>query len=261
MSKHRTVNTHFWDDAYIETLNPNELLLFLYLITNPQTNIAGIYEITIKRMHEQTRLPKAKIEDILAKFEADGRFIYKDNVILAVNAIGHQKTDVPTIKKGIEQIVSKAPQWVKDRVCIDYEFLSHLIISYSIQSNSIQSSRTEPEKPKTDDIELSIHCGAVLAGIAEELGIKKLSVSQQRDWATHATLAFENGFTAAEFVECFAALSKRHSYPILPKYVTDQLPNMARKPKSARKVTGPTQSEAIAAEQSRITAMALEGIQ
>ena len=41
--KHRYIKTKFWDDSYIIELNPHEKLLFLYLITNPLTNIAGVY--------------------------------------------------------------------------------------------------------------------------------------------------------------------------------------------------------------------------
>ena len=50
MFKHRYINTHFWKDNYIINLDPTEKLIYLYLLTNPLTNIAGVYEINIKEI-------------------------------------------------------------------------------------------------------------------------------------------------------------------------------------------------------------------
>ena len=50
MSDTRMIKTKFWDDDYISYLDSVEKLLFLYCLTNPLTNIAGIYEITLKRI-------------------------------------------------------------------------------------------------------------------------------------------------------------------------------------------------------------------
>jgi len=46
MAKNRYINTKFWDDPFIAELSIKEKLLYLYLITNPLTNAAGIYEIS-----------------------------------------------------------------------------------------------------------------------------------------------------------------------------------------------------------------------
>ena len=39
MSVQRYVDTGFWEDAWVETITPLERYLYLYLITNPLTNI------------------------------------------------------------------------------------------------------------------------------------------------------------------------------------------------------------------------------
>lgn len=49
----------------------------------------------------------------------------------------------------------------------------------------------------------------VLSGIKKELGLKRHSPGQERDWANYAGLAFDNGFTASEFLECFTLLRKQ----------------------------------------------------
>ena len=43
-NKQRYVNTRFWNDTYVSSLDPIEKLLFIYLLTNEHTNISGVYE-------------------------------------------------------------------------------------------------------------------------------------------------------------------------------------------------------------------------
>jgi len=45
MNKLRCVNTKFWEDPFVEELNATGKLIFLYLITNPLTNLYYIVKI------------------------------------------------------------------------------------------------------------------------------------------------------------------------------------------------------------------------
>jgi hypothetical protein len=72
MEKLRSVNTKFWNDPFIETLDNKEKLLFLYLLTNPLANILGIYEISLSRISFDTGLTIDTVEKALKGFE---RFI------------------------------------------------------------------------------------------------------------------------------------------------------------------------------------------
>lgn len=113
MSKQRYIDTKFWDDSYIVNLDPIEKLLFVYFLTNPLTNIIGIYEITIKRIAFDTGIDKDMVLKILDRFEADEKIRYKDGWIVIKNFIKHQK-DSPSIHKGIEELLKQVPnnlQW------------------------------------------------------------------------------------------------------------------------------------------------------
>lgn len=223
MAKHRTVNTHFWDDAYIESLGPSEILLFLFLITNPQTNIAGVYEITVTRMHERTKLSKAKIMEILAKFERDDKFIYRDNLMLTVNAIKHQKTDVPTIKTGIETIVSQAPQWVKDRLGIVYEFLSHLILipSYSIPSDVGKREETKPKKPVTLPTSVESEINSLLDAVAPLIGAKsRQTMANAKQWRDVCEIVVKEQRDVIAFLD--VVKGEAHRNKAAPQFFTAQ---------------------------------------
>ena len=88
--KLRSVNTKFWDDPFIEELTSSEKLLFLYLLTNPLTNLLGIYEITIKRISYDTGLSQEIIRKGLERFETVKKVFFDDNYIILLNFLKNQ---------------------------------------------------------------------------------------------------------------------------------------------------------------------------
>ena len=143
MAKHRYINTHFWKDNYIINLDPTEKLVYLYLLTNPLTNIAGIYEINLKEIANDTGIIKEIIDTILKRFERDNKLIYKGGYIIIKNHLKHQDFKSPKLQSGIAEIINSLPEEIKS-VCIPYIYgmdtLSHLILSNSIKSNLIKSN-------------------------------------------------------------------------------------------------------------------------
>ena len=103
-AKLRSVNTHFWDDDYIAELPPLEKLLFLYLLTCPSTNIAGIYELTRRLMLFHTGLTYEQIDAALARFKTDGKVIYVDNYIIMVNHLKNQNLNINMLRSRTEII-------------------------------------------------------------------------------------------------------------------------------------------------------------
>lgn len=124
MAKQRIVNTKFWDDSYIAGLTPAEKLLFLYLITNPLTNISGVYELPIRRAAFDVGLSAEVVETAFGKFETDGKIARFSGWVGVTNFVKHQTLN-PKIKIGILQELKRAPKEVVDRVSIDYQSLSH----------------------------------------------------------------------------------------------------------------------------------------
>jgi len=132
VAKQRIVNTKFWDDSYIAQLSPTEKLLFLYLLTNPLTNISGVYELPVKRVAFDTGLSVNQVEETFERLEKDGKLIGARGWVGIVNFIKHQSLN-PKIKQGILSELGRAPKEITDRLSIDYqrlciasESLSHL---------------------------------------------------------------------------------------------------------------------------------------
>jgi hypothetical protein len=54
---YKTVHESFWTDPKVRSLSPNNKLLFLYLITNPQSHYSGIYYLPEEIISLETSLP------------------------------------------------------------------------------------------------------------------------------------------------------------------------------------------------------------
>lgn len=112
MGKQRVVHDSFWDDPYITGLDPSEKLLFLYLLTNTQCNVAGIYEVENRRVAFDTGFEIKTVELILKRFVKDKKILRYKNWIIILNFGKHQAVN-PNIMKGAERIIKDLPSEVK----------------------------------------------------------------------------------------------------------------------------------------------------
>lgn len=70
MAIYRNVQLSFWTDNKIEDdFTPEDKFFYLYLLTNPQTNICGCYEVSYNQMCNQTGYNKDTINKLLDRFE------------------------------------------------------------------------------------------------------------------------------------------------------------------------------------------------
>jgi len=102
MATQRYVSTSFWDDDWIQTLDPSEKLLFLYYMTCPLTNISGVYKITSRRVSFDTGFTSDTIGHIMQKFEKAKKVYRFGEYIIIPSWPNHQKWEsAPRIKDGI----------------------------------------------------------------------------------------------------------------------------------------------------------------
>ena len=110
------MNTEFWDDGYIRKLKIDEKFLYLYLLTNPLTNICGIYEITTERMAFDTGIEENRVIEILRTFSKGKKLRYAQGHIAIRKFIKHQAKN-SKIRIGIETLLKEAPkplaEWVE----------------------------------------------------------------------------------------------------------------------------------------------------
>ena len=129
MSTQRYISTSFWDDEWIHALDIDEKMLYMYLLTNPLTNIAGVYKIMNTRIAFDTGIEPHRIELILRHFEKDGKAYRMDEYVVIPSWPKHQKWEKSAkIKEGIINcLVELDIEKLTMLVCINYKFDMHVV--------------------------------------------------------------------------------------------------------------------------------------
>lgn len=71
MAIYRNVQMSFWTDSkVVDDFTPEDRYFYLYLMTNPHTNLAGCYEISLKQVSDETGYTKDVISNLLERFES-----------------------------------------------------------------------------------------------------------------------------------------------------------------------------------------------
>lgn len=131
-SKLRSVNTKFWDDKYVIDLDPIEKLLFLYFLTNPLTTLAGVYEISLRRIAFDTGIDKDMVLKILDRFERDKKIYYRDSFVILVNYRKNQKftskmeinvqNTILSLPEGVASFYKKVVNLAENTLSIAYPY-------------------------------------------------------------------------------------------------------------------------------------------
>ena len=89
---YRTVETSFWDDPKVAQLGIDAVFLALYLVTNPNSHVSGLFIFRQSLAVEQTQIPLKRIEIALDKLIKRGfcKFDSERKVIWVINMLKRQ---------------------------------------------------------------------------------------------------------------------------------------------------------------------------
>lgn len=89
---YRTVETSFWSDPKVRRLSRDERLLFLYLVTNSHTHVAGIYYLPVVAMEVESGLKGKPLTKALQVLDKAGlaRFDREREVVFVQKMFKHQ---------------------------------------------------------------------------------------------------------------------------------------------------------------------------
>ena len=70
MAIYRTIQMSFWTDPKIvDDFTPEDRYFYLYLFTNPHTNLCGCYQISKSQMVMELGYSRETIEKLISRFE------------------------------------------------------------------------------------------------------------------------------------------------------------------------------------------------
>lgn len=110
MAIFRKIETTFWsEDAFVLDLEKEKKFFYIYLLTNPNVNQSGCYEISKRTMSFQTGFTIQELDELIKFFTEAGKIEYdsKTSEILVKNWLKYNGSDSPKVIKNIVENVEK----------------------------------------------------------------------------------------------------------------------------------------------------------
>ena len=118
MAIFRKIHTSFWSDTFIQDLDNDHKLFYLYLLTNERTKQCGIYEISKKQISFDLGYSMDRVSKLLKYFIDTNRIMYSEPT-KEIALRNWTKFNGSTSPKVVSCIKSELLN-VKDRVLIEY---------------------------------------------------------------------------------------------------------------------------------------------
>ena len=143
MEVRRSINTKIWDDTWFMELDQEKKLLWIYLLTNSQTNMLGIYEISEKRICFDTGLPLQSIKKAFESFQTDKKAKYYSGYVILYNWIKNQSFNSNMLKSAYKEL-NKIPQNIY--ISVNQVFMNDLKLKNESLSKPFESFEILPKK-------------------------------------------------------------------------------------------------------------------
>ena len=115
MEIRRYLNTRLWRDSWFESLNANEKFVYIYLLTNPSTNMLGIYNLSIRRIAYDCNLNEQTTRRCIKKLEEALKIIYCKGYIIIPDWISQNAMN-PSMKQSAMKDFDKLPDEVRSEL-------------------------------------------------------------------------------------------------------------------------------------------------
>lgn len=111
MAIYRNVQLSFWTDRKVEEeFTPEDKYFYLYLFTNPHTNLCGCYELGMRQASRETGYSEDTISRLIERFETfHGVIRYSKDTkeVLLLNWHKYNWTKSQDFKKGLEKQITE----------------------------------------------------------------------------------------------------------------------------------------------------------
>lgn len=163
MAIYRTVSLLFWTDSkVVDNFTPKDKYFYLYLLTNPHTNLCGCYEISKRQMAAELGYSVDTIDKLLKRFRDELNLIglsEETNELIIFNWHKYNWTNSPKFKKPLlveiqkikeksfKEYLSKVFEGNTDTVSIPYPYGSDTTVTVTV-TDTVTVSDTDKEKKK-----------------------------------------------------------------------------------------------------------------
>lgn len=146
MAVYRNISLTFWEDLKIvDDFTPEDRYFYLYLLTNPHTNLLGCYQLSYRQMVNETGYNRDTVEKLVNKMQKNHKVIEFDeatNEVLIKKWCKYNWTKSDKLLKSVEKLMKfvKSEKLLKIlrkiydeyRVSIGYTYPMHTSVSVSV---------------------------------------------------------------------------------------------------------------------------------
>ena len=120
MAVYRNISLSFWTDSKIEdNFTPEDKYFYLYLLTNPHTNLCGCYEISKKQIAYETGYNRDTVSRLLDRFSNVLKVICYDGTTNEVLILNWSKYNWTRSQKFLKA-VAKDIAMIKNKQFMEY---------------------------------------------------------------------------------------------------------------------------------------------
>lgn len=116
MAIYRNISLSFWEDIKIvDDFTPEDKYFYLYLLTNPHTNLLGCYQISFKQMTNETGYNKDTIEKLIDRMVSKHKVIefdFETNEVFIKKWYKYNWTRSDKLLKNVEKLI----QYIKSDI-------------------------------------------------------------------------------------------------------------------------------------------------
>ena len=151
MANYRNISVTFWTDSKVDDeFTPEDKYFYLYLLTNPHTNICGCYEISMKQMERETGYNSDTVKRLIKRMQQTHKVIKyceETKEILIVNWCKYNWTGSDNVKKAVLKVSEYIKsdhfrKYVVDTVSIGYPYRMETSVS---DTDTESDSETDTE--------------------------------------------------------------------------------------------------------------------
>ena len=169
MSNYRNISLSFWTDSKVDDeFTPEDKYFYLYLLTNPHTNICGCYEISMKAMERETGYNSDTINRLIKRMSELHNVIRYSKTTKEILVLNWSKYNWSSSDKVIKAIKSVA-EYIKSAT-----FKKYILEKLENGKNSyIQITDIDTESDTETDTDVSIPYAYGIDTISEKEQKKK----------------------------------------------------------------------------------------
>lgn len=149
--KTRILHTKIWDDDFFVNLTEQQQNLFIYLMTNGDIGLTGIYELSDRKIRFYRNISQNDLDKAKMLFEGAGKIAFKDGWVYVLNAQKYggyysSKLNEPILKE-LKAIPVKVLEHFRD-----YAFKYSVSIPYQYTTDTTINHKPEIINDKSETI-------------------------------------------------------------------------------------------------------------